>query len=197
MKKKLSNLKIILASASPRRKEILRKAGFEFDIITADIDESYPSDIKTKHIAEYIASKKAKAVEAKVLNKEAIIIAADTIVENDGTILGKPKNKQEAIDTLHQLSNKSHQVITGVCIQQAERIVKFSAFTKVSFSKLNDEAIRHYVNHYEVMDKAGSYAIQDWIGLTYIQSIEGCYFNVVGLPMSLLYGKLMEFSSVS
>lgn len=186
----LSNQTIILASASPRRQELLSKAGFTFTVITADIEETYPDDLPIDQIAEYIAEQKALAVESKVDTKNTLVIAADTIVIHGKTILGKPKTKQEAFETLQQLSNKKHQVVTGVCLKSGGQSYKFSATTEVYFTKLLDDEIWYYLNNCEVMDKAGSYAIQDWIGLTKIEKIEGCYFNVMGLPMSLLYKKL-------
>lgn len=186
----LSNQTIVLASASPRRQELLSKAGYKFTIQTADIEETYPDDLPTNEIAEYIAEQKALAVSSKVESKNTLIIAADTIVIHGNTILGKPKDEQEAFETLQQLSGKKHQVVTGVCLKTDTKIEKFSAITQVYFSKLLDDEIWYYLNNCEVLDKAGSYGIQDWIGLTKIDKIEGCYFNVMGLPMSLLYKKL-------
>jgi len=187
------NHSIILASASPRRKELLTKAGFQFKVIKANIKETYPANLPSEQIAEYIAEQKAIAVASTIKVKKAIIIAADTIVLHKNTMLGKPKNKQEAYETLQQLSNTQHQVITGVCIKSITQSELFSATTQVYFSKVSHAEIEYYINNYEVMDKAGSYAIQDWIGLTKINKIEGCYFNVMGLPMSLLYQKLSLF----
>jgi len=181
---------IILASASPRRQELLSKAGFQFEVFTADIEETYPDDLPTDQIAEYIAEQKALAVASKIEVKNTLIIAADTIVIYGDIILGKPATKQEAFETLQQLSGKKHQVVTGVCLKTDAQTEKFSATTQVFFSKLSDNEIQYYLNNCEVMDKAGSYAIQDWIGLTKIEKIEGCYFNVMGLPVSLLYKKL-------
>lgn len=184
---------IILASASPRRKELLSKAGFQFKVITANIEETYPENLLSEQIAEYIAEQKAIAVASTITDKKAIIIAADTIVLHKNAILGKPKNKQEAYETLQHLSNTQHQVITGVCIKNATQIELFSATTQVYFSEVSEAEIEYYINNYEVMDKAGSYGIQDWIGLTKIDKIKGCYFNVMGLPMSLLYKKMSLF----
>ncbi len=186
----LSKYTIILASGSPRRKELLTKAGFQFKVISSDIEETYPDDLPTDQIAAYIAEQKAIAVDSTVKARQALIIAADTIVIHENTILGKPKTKQDAFETLQRLSNTKHQVITGVCIKSTNQTTKFSATTQVYFDKLLDAEIEYYVNNYEVMDKAGSYAIQDWIGLNKINKIEGCYFNVMGLPVSLLRKKL-------
>jgi len=192
-----SNHSIILASASPRRKELLTKAGFQFKVIKASIEETYPENLPSEQIAEYIAEQKAIAVASTIKNKQAIIIAADTIVLHQNTMLGKPKNKQEAYETLQHLSNTKHQVITGVCIKSTNQSELFSTTTQVYFSKVSYAEIEYYINNYEVMDKAGSYAIQDWIGLTKIEKIEGCYFNVMGLPMSLLYQKLSLFLNLA
>jgi len=192
--KKFSNLSIILASASPRRKELLDKAGFKFKIVTADIEETYPPSLPKEEIAEYIAEQKAIAVASTIKAKQAIIIAADTIVLHNNIVLGKPKSKQEAFETLQHLSGTQHQVITGVCLKSDTQTALFSATTQVYFSEISNNEIEYYINNYEIMDKAGSYAIQDWIGLTKIDKIEGCYFNVMGLPVSLLYQKLLQFN---
>jgi len=185
-----TNHSIILASASPRRKELLAKAGFQFKVVTTNIEETYPENLPKAEIAEYIAEQKAVAVASVIKIKRLLIIAADTIVLHQNTVLGKPKSKQNAIETLQRLSGTQHQVITGVCLKTDAQNHLFSATTEVYFSKVTDAEIEYYVNNYEVMDKAGSYAIQDWIGLTKIDKIVGCYFNVMGLPVSLLYQKL-------
>jgi len=186
------NYTIILASGSPRRKELMQKAGYQFEVITADVDESFEVGTKPLNLVKHLAKKKAKAVSQKIENKTALIIAADTIVVNELEILGKPTDLKDARRMLQNLSNKSHEVITGVCIHCGDFKKTFYASTKVVLNQLSIEEIEHYCNNYKVMDKAGGYAIQDWIGLNKIKTINGCYYNVMGLPLSLLYEKLEE-----
>jgi len=187
------NYKLILASGSPRRKELMEKAGYQFEVITADVDESFLPGMQPKEVVEMLAEKKAKAVANKINYEKALIIAADTIVVNGNEILGKPVDLIDAKKMLQNLSNKNHQVITGVCVSIKKEFITFNATTEVMFNEFLKDEIEYYSNNYEVMDKAGAYAIQDWIGLNKVKAINGCYYNVMGLPLSLLYEKLKKF----
>lgn len=188
----LSN-NLILASGSPRRKQLLSEAGFDFEIRTVPIEETYPEDLAASQVAEFLAKEKNKAHRQIVENE--IILTADTVVILNETILGKPKSQKEAIETLELLSGKIHMVTTGVCISDAQKIQSFSTTTKVKFRELTIEEIHHYVENYKPMDKAGSYAIQEWIGLIGIEWIEGSYYNVVGLPVSQVQACLLQHFS--
>ena len=181
--------KIILASQSPRRQELLKAAGYDFEIVMADVKEDYPVNMPVGEIPEYLALKKGRAVKQRV-GEYDVIIAADTIVVLDRQIYEKPKDEEHARRMLRELSGKMHEVITGVCLITPDDQSCFSVSTKVYFNKLTDDEISYYVSRHEPFDKAGSYAIQEWIGMIGIEKIEGCYFNVVGLPVSRLYHEL-------
>lgn len=174
--------RIILASGSPRRKQLLQQAEIEFDIQVADIDETPPSGMPVETVPEYLAIKKAKVVAGK--NNDAVIIAADTVVILENEILGKPEDEDDAKAILKKLSGKVHLVVSGVCIRYGANEHSFSDKTEVHFNTLSDEQIAHYVQQYKPFDKAGAYAIQEWIGLTGIQKINGDYYNVMGLPVN-------------
>jgi septum formation protein len=182
--------KIILASKSPRRQELLRLMDVDFRIVLKDVDESYPDHLTPEEIAVYIAEKKAKAFDESV--DEEIVLTADTIVSVDGHILGKPENKAHAAEMLQMLSGKVHKVITGVCILHKHRYNLFHDVSEVFFRKLSADEINFYVDKYEPLDKAGAYGIQEWIGLTGIERINGSYTNVVGLPTEKLYQQLIR-----
>ncbi|MEQ9467867.1 MAG: Maf family nucleotide pyrophosphatase [Ekhidna sp.] len=191
--KHFSNL--ILASKSPRRKQLLQEAGFEFEVKTIDFDETFPENLASGKVAEYLAVEKNKAHRAAF--GEGVIITADTVVIFSDKILGKPQDEEEARRVLKILSGKIHQVVTGVCISSAEKQVSFSNLTEVKFHELSDEEIAHYIQIAPPLDKAGSYGIQDWIGLIGVEWIRGSYFNVVGLPVDQVYKVLKdEFSEI-
>jgi septum formation protein len=175
--------KIILASASPRRKQLLKQAEIIFEVIVSDTDESFPADLPIPKVPNYIALQKANEVKQN-LDDDCIIIAADTIVVVDGEIIGKPTSEENAIEILQKLSGKTHQVITGVCILKNNEIIEIADTTNVSFNTISEAQIKHYVIHYKPYDKAGAYAIQEWIGVVGIQKIDGCFYNVMGLPVS-------------
>ncbi len=175
--------KIILASASPRRKQLLEQAELIFEIVTQPTEEDYPITMALENVPEFIATKKASAVQ-NFVNDNATFIGADTIVLLENEIIGKPNNKQGAIDTLTKLSGKMHKVITGVCIISNGKTHTFKDVTEVTFNQLNYQQIEHYVRNYKPYDKAGAYAIQEWIGVIGIKKIDGCFYNVMGLPVS-------------
>lgn len=192
----LENLKkydIVLASNSPRRKELLQRLGITFKVRNLfGVDESYPDNLLGENVAAYIAKKKAEAYRPSMSPNE-LLIAADTTVYYDGQILGKPSNAEEAEAMLHMLSGHTHQVITGVAILTAERFENFAVTSHVKFAKLTDEEIHYYVSNYLPFDKAGSYGIQEWIGLIAVEELQGSFFNVMGLPVQRLYTMLKTF----
>jgi len=192
---------LILASQSPRRKMLLEWAHVPFEVIVSDTDESYPSDLAMQEVPVYIAAQKAKAVQAKMEAKtgghfDQCIVAADTIVVLEGAILGKPSDASQAIASLQALSGKSHQVITGVVILYQGQSHSFSETTNVTFHELTKEQIEFYVENYKPFDKAGGYAIQEWIGVVGIQSIQGDFYNVMGLPVSKLLQKIKQLGII-
>lgn len=191
LKEKFRNKKIILASNSPRRKQFLTDLGVTFSIQPANVNEEYPSFLKGKDIALYIAEQKA-SVFSNIADDE-IIITCDTVVWIDDTSLEKPQNKEEALQMLQQLSGKTHEVISAVCIKSKEKEMLFSDTTFVTFNQLSTEDILFYIETYQPYDKAGAYGIQEWIGLVGIEKINGSYTNVVGMPMEKLYKNLNAF----
>ena len=186
--------KVILASNSPRRKELLGGLGIDFEVRTlSDIDESYPDSLKGEDIPMYISGKKAEAYKQGMADDE-MIITADTIVYDHEQVLGKPKDRGEAMRMLRELSGHAHKVITGVSIVTKEKTTQFASTSKVTFAELTDEEIAYYVDTYKPYDKAGAYGIQEWIGYVAVTRIEGSYFNVMGLPIQRLYTELKQFS---
>ena len=184
---------IILASGSPRRQQLLSDLGIDFEVrLLQGIDESYPQGLTGQEIAHHISRSKAEAYKASMAADE-LIITADTIVFLDSQVLGKPKNRAEAIAMLHRLSGRTHEVITGVTLQTTERQKTFDNVTRVTFCPLTDEEIEHYVDACQPLDKAGAYGIQEWIGYIGVERIEGCYYNVMGLPIQQLYRELKTF----
>lgn len=192
----LDNLKkynIVLASNSPRRKELLQRMGVNFKVRTLfGIDESYPDSLRGEDIVRYISRNKAQAYRSSMAPNE-LLITADTIVYVEGEVMGKPKTAEQAKEMLHKLSGKSHQVITGVTIVTADRTENFGVTSQVKFAEVTDEEINFYVDNYLPFDKAGAYGIQEWIGIVAVEEIKGSYFNVVGLPVQRLYQKLKTF----
>jgi septum formation protein len=185
--------KVILASNSPRRKELLGGLGIPFEVRTLkDIDESYPDSLRGEEIPMFISGKKAEAYKQAMADDE-MIITADTIVYDHGQVLGKPKDREEAICMLRQLSGHAHEVITGVSIVTKEKTRQFASTSKVYFDTLADDEIIYYVDNYHPFDKAGAYGVQEWIGYVAVTCIEGSYFNVMGLPIQRLYTELKSF----
>ncbi|UEG49310.1 Maf family nucleotide pyrophosphatase [Ferruginibacter lapsinanis] len=181
--------KIILASQSPRRKQLLEWAEIPFDIIVKETDESYPSNLSVDEIAIHIAKNKAVAVK-ELISQPTTILAADTIVVLHNEVIGKPKDRTDAINILSKLSGQKHQVITGVCISSAYKEIVFADTTEVVFHQLSAAQIEFYVDKYKPYDKAGAYAIQEWIGVVGIQSVKGDFYNVMGLPVSRVVQEL-------
>lgn len=184
--------KIILASQSPRRKQLMEAAELDFEIVIADVDETNPPGMPGEQVPEFLAKKKAAAIEH--LHPDALIIAADTVVLLDHLILGKPTSEDDAIQMLTKLAGRMHQVVTGVCMQKGDKQVSFSITTEVHFRPLSGEQIKHYVSNYKPFDKAGSYAIQEWIGMIGIEKINGDYYNVMGLPIGEVAIRLRDFT---
>lgn len=189
---KLSTKKIILASQSPRRKQLLAEMGLQFEVIIKPTDESFSDDLKLQQVALHIARQKAKAFDHKIDN-ETIVITADTIVCIDNMILNKPIDRPDAVRILQLLSGNKHTVITAVCLFSNEKQKDFYVATDVYFRKLSIEHINYYLDNYKPYDKAGSYGIQEWIGLIGLEKIVGSYHNVMGLPTAELYLELLAF----
>ncbi len=188
--------KIVLASGSPRRKELLAGLGLQFEIrLLPDIDESYPEGLSGEAIACAISKKKAAAYRP-TLAPDELIITADTIVYLDGEVLGKPHDEAEAHKMLRKLSGRTHQVITGVTLLTKDLEHTFDCVSNVTFANLTDKEIDYYIENYKPNDKAGAYGIQEWIGYIGVESIEGSYFNVMGLPVQRLYQTLKQFNLI-
>jgi len=195
-------MQLILASQSPRRKQLLTDAALEFEIIIVPTDEAYPEHLTRAEVPEFIATEKAMAVYQQLeatgkLNGETVILAADTIVLLEEKVIGKPKDAEDAQQILRSLSGQTHEVITGVCIMNSDKKEVFHSITKVHFNELSEEQIAYYISHYQPFDKAGAYAIQEWIGLIGISGIEGDLYNVIGLPVNKVVKALPAFSSHS
>ena len=184
----------ILASGSPRRKQLLNQIGLEFTVIPSDVDEDFTLDLPPEAFTEHWAREKAKSV-AKI-HPDSLIVGADTIVVLDGNILGKPKDKKDSFNMLQSLSGKTHEVITGVSFISLEQELDhtFNERTFVSFNTLSDRDINSYIDIYNPLDKAGSYGIQDWFSV-HIHRVEGCYYNVMGLPLSSFYSYFKSISA--
>jgi len=190
---KINQFNIILASGSPRRRELLSQLDIKFTVETFDIDETFPTDMKVKNVAEFLSQQKIEAYPKEKIDSNTIVITADTIVTIDQLVLGKARDKAEAFNMLSLLSGKTHSVITGVSIKSLNKNLSFSSETKVRFKTLTKEEINYYIHHYQPFDKAGSYGIQEWIGKVGVEWIEGSFYNVMGLPIQKLYQELCKF----
>lgn len=189
----LGRYRILLASNSPRRRELLAGLGIEYETVSLpDIDESYPSGLKGGEIPAYISKKKAESYKS-MMTEETLLITADTIVWLDGKVYGKPSDEKEAEEMLQQLSGNTHTVYTGVTLTTREKERTFTVATDVKFAELSPEEIEYYVRKYSPLDKAGAYGVQEWIGYIGVESINGSYYNVMGLPMQRLYRELLKF----
>lgn len=188
----LRKYKVILASNSPRRKELLAGLGVDYEVRTLpDVDESYPETLQGADIPLYIAKEKADAYVAMMQPGE-LMITADTIVWLDGKVLGKPRDREDALQMLRTMSGRTHEVFTGVCITTTDWQRSFTAQTEVRFATLSEEEIAYYVDNFQPMDKAGAYGVQEWIGFIGVENISGSYYNIMGLPVQKLYRELLK-----
>ncbi|MBF25466.1 MAG: septum formation protein Maf [Flavobacteriales bacterium] len=194
MEKLNTNFNIILGSKSPRRIELLKLMGFNFKIQQLDIDESYPNSLTPTQIAVFLSKKKANSYK---INKNEVLICADTIVYMNKIILEKPNTKQEATNMLKMISNKKHFVVTGVTLKTIKKEISFFDTSTVYVNKLTNSEIQYYINNYQPLDKAGGYGIQEWFGLIAINKIVGSFYNVMGLPTEKVYNKILELSKTT
>lgn len=195
LKDKLNQYTIILASGSPRRQQFFKEMDIPFNIQLKEIEEIYPNTLKAEEITNYLAELKANAFEE--LKENDIIITSDTIVWHEEKALGKPKNYEDALQMLQSMSGKTHEVITSVCFKTKSKVETIYEVTKVTFKTLLDAEIIYYLDNYKPFDKAGSYGIQEWIGLIGITKIEGSYTNVVGMPVEKIYSKLLGYAKIN
>ena len=192
LKEKLKDYNVILASGSPRRQQFLRELDINFEVRLKDVEEIYPDTLKEAAITDYLAELKASAL-LDTLSEDDILITSDTIVWHDNKALGKPKDYDDAFHMIKSLLGNTHKVITSVAIKTINKSIIFNEVTKVTFNKLTDDEIKFYLDNYKPFDKAGSYGIQEWIGLVAISKIEGSYSNVVGMPVDKVYQHLINF----
>jgi len=183
---------LLLASKSPRRQDLLRWAGMDFKLIDVDVEETYPAHLKSELVPEYLARKKAEAA-LSWMEPGFVILAADSVVIQDGSIFGKPENKLDAMEMLQKLAGRFHLVVTGVFICNEKKQLGFSEKTNVWIESMSLSEIEYYVDHFLPLDKAGSYGIQDWIGWVKVSRIEGSYSNVMGLPVHRVYEELNKW----
>jgi septum formation protein len=188
----LNKYRIILASRSPRREQLLRELGLKFEVVLKEYPEKYPEHLRGEEIAMYVAYEKAKLFAQEITDNE-IVITADTIVWCNNMVLGKPVDAEDAKLMIREISGNTHEVITGVCLLSSLKSKNFAVSTKVTFDELNEEEIAYYIDNFKPFDKAGAYGIQEWIGIAACNHIEGSYFNVVGLPVQRLYKELQSF----
>ncbi len=188
--------KLILASKSPRRQQLLKDLGYSFEVRTSEVNEEHPEDLDGRQIAEYLAAKKAEAFWGELADNE-ILLTSDTVVWCNGESLAKAGTADHAAEMLHKISGRSHEVITGVCLLSNSQKVVFSDTTKVFFREISEEEINYYIEHYRPFDKAGAYGIQEWIGMWAIEKIEGSFFTVMGLPTHMIATMLARFGPAS
>ena len=184
-------MKILLGSNSPRRKELLKKLGFDFSVVKIDCEENYPEHLPVSEIAGYLSELKSSAFET--LEEEEILLTADTIVVLNETVLGKPENEVQAREMLEKLSGNAHQVFTGITVRTLEKTITRTDVAQVEFEKISAEEIDFYIRNYQPFDKAGSYGIQEWLGMAKISRISGSFFTIMGLPTHLVYNLLKDF----
>lgn len=189
----LNKYNIVLASKSPRRQELLKGIGVVFSILTKEVDESFPSRLPLIDVAPFLSLKKAKAFEDAELPENYMVITADTVVIVENEILGKPKDRDDAVRMMNLLSGKVHKVVTGVTVHTKEKTKTFSVTSKVTFETLDNQEVDYYIDNFKPYDKAGAYGVQEWIGYIGVSNVEGSYYNVMGLPTQKLYKVLKEF----
>lgn len=187
-------MKLLLASKSPRRRQLLAELGFPIEFVDVDVEERVPDGTKASEVAERLACLKAAAWPVERLAPGEVLVTADTVVVHRNQVLGKPSSRDEALAMLHALSGDSHTVYTGVSLRSSTKQISFTESTEVFFRKLTDADIEYYVDHYKPFDKAGAYGIQEWIGMVGVERIEGCFYNVMGLPVARLYERLSLMS---
>lgn len=188
----LEKYKVILASGSPRRRELMAGLGVNYEVrILPDVDESYPDTLQGEEIPLYIAKEKADAY-IPMMQLDELIITADTLVWLDGKVLGKPRDREDALQMLRTMSGRTHEVFTGVCITTTDWQRSFTAQTEVRFATLSEDEIIYYVDNFKPMDKAGAYGVQEWIGFIGVENISGSYYNIMGLPVQRLYRELLK-----
>ena len=193
MLENLAAYRIILGSNSPRRRELLAGLDLSFDVhVIPGLEENYPDSLQPQEIPVFLSKQKAEAY-LPTLEDQVLLITADTIVWNETEVIGKPKDREDAIRMLRSLSGHEHQVVTGVCLTTTEKQETFSVVSSVRFASLTDEEIIYYVDKYKPFDKAGAYGIQEWIGYVGVESISGSFYNVMGLPVQRLYQELKRF----
>jgi septum formation protein len=184
-------MKIILGSGSPRRKELLQSLGYNFQVVSIDCEEIYPENLEVPKIAEYLSELKANSYTELI--SDEILITADTVVAINNEILGKPKSASEAKEMLQKLSGKTHEVYTAFTLKNAQKLVSKTDVASVEISELSEEEIDFYIKNYQPFDKAGSYGIQEWLGMAKVTKISGSYYTIMGLPTHLLYASLKDF----
>ena len=187
-------MKLLLASKSPRRRQLLSALGYPVEFISLDVDEHVPADIPASATAELLACRKAAACPAEAIDSDSdtVLVTADTVVVLGDRVLGKPTGRDDALAMLRSLAGNRHTVYTGVCLRSTSRTMSFTEKTDVFFRQLSDEELAYYVDNYHPYDKAGAYGIQEWIGMVGISHIEGCYYNVMGLPVARLYEAIRQ-----
>lgn len=184
-------MKILLASNSPRRKELLQSLGYEFDVVKVDCEEIYPKNLSVEKIAEYLSELKSNAF--RKLDIDEVLITADTIVALENEVLGKPKNTEEGKEMLRKLSEKTHQVYTGITLRNSEKMISATDVSSVETDHLTEAEIDYYLENFKPFDKAGSYGIQEWFGMAKVKNISGSFYSIMGLPTHLIYALLKDF----
>lgn len=191
---KIFDFRVVLASQSPRRRELLQMLVPDLTIAAIkDVEETYPASLPAEQVPEYLSQLKAEAYKGDLADGE-VLLTADTVVVLDGEILGKPIDEADAVAILRKLSGRTHTVVTGVTLTSLHKSVSFSVHTEVDFDKLSDEVIKQYVSTFRPLDKAGAYGIQEWIGVVGIRGIRGSFYNVMGLPLHAVYDRMKEFA---
>jgi len=185
-------MKILLASQSPRRQDLLSSLGVDFEIVKIQVDENYPPTLSPKEVPAFLSELKAKSYK-NFLNPDELLITADTVVAAEHKILGKPKNEKQALEMLHLLSGKTHEVITAFSISTLKKTITQTDITKVTFEEINPQEMLYYIQNFRPYDKAGAYGIQEWIGMAKIKSISGSFYTVMGLPTHLVFNSLKDF----
>lgn len=186
-------MKILLASNSPRRKELLQNLGYDFEVVGIDCDEIYPSSLLPSEIAGYLSDLKSKAYLQ--LQNDEVLITADTVVAVHHRVLGKPQNREEAVDMLRRLAGTTHEVYTGITVRNSSKTITKTDVARVEVEHMTEDEINFYIDYYKPFDKAGGYGIQEWLGMAKISKITGSFYTIMGLPTHLLYQILKDFES--